>query len=304
MTETAGPGLRDDAAPVASVVIPAYNEGQVIARCLDSLLDDDAGGRLEIVVAANGCTDDTVEQARAFTGVTVLDLPTPGKIDALNAADAVATAFPRIYLDADIELRPGTLTALVDALTTDEPRCAAPQLAFDLEGCSYPVRAFHEVFVQLPAMTSTLVGRGVYGVSRAGRARFGAFPPIQGDDLFVGRLFTPDEHVVVDGAAIVRAPRTLEQLIAVRTRVARGNVELAQADPAALGLPPAGTATEPAGDFAASTGGTARAMLDLGRHHPRALPALAVYTGVTLVARLRARRTAGTRTWDRDTSTR
>ena len=67
-------------------------------------------------MAANGCTDDTVARARAFPGVTVLDLPTPGKVDALNAADAAATAFPRIYLDADIELREGALKGLVDAL--------------------------------------------------------------------------------------------------------------------------------------------------------------------------------------------
>lgn len=293
MSETAPPY-------VASVIIPAYNEGGVIARCLEALGREDVGGPLEIIVAANGCTDDTVARARAFPGVTVLDLPTPGKVDALNAADAAATAFPRIYLDADIELREGALKGLVDALTTEEPRCAAPGLAFDVAGCSAGVRAYHDVFTRLPAMTQTLVGRGVYGVSRAGRARFGAFPHVQGDDLFVGRLFGPAEHVAVPGVSVVRAPRTLRSLVAVRTRVARGNTQLAGADRANLHLADAAT-----GDFAGSTRRTVRGMVDLARRSPRLLPALAVYAGVTVAARLGARRTASaTTTWDRDTSTR
>lgn len=285
---------------VASVVIPAYNEAEVIGRCLAALHRADVGGPLEVVVAANGCTDATAERARAVPGVTVLDLPAPGKIAALNAADAVATAFPRMYLDADIELGPGALRALIEALTTDAPRCAAPRLAFDLDGCSTVVRAYHEVFTRMPAMTRTLVGRGVYGLSRAGRARFGAFPPVQNDDLFVGRLFGPDEHVAVAGTAVARAPRTLRDLLAVRTRVARGNAQLARADRASLGL-----AAETEADYLASTAGTVRAMLDLGRRDPRRWPPLAVYAGVTVAARLRARRTASaTHTWNRDQSTR
>ncbi|QQS01228.1 MAG: glycosyltransferase [Austwickia sp.] len=287
------------ASPYASVVIPAYNEGQVIGRCLAALASEEVGP-LEIVVAANGCTDDTVAAARAFPGVTVLDLPTPGKIGALNAADEVASTYPRIYLDADIELGQGALRALIDALSTDQPRCAAPQLAFDLDGCSYPVRAFHEAFLALPAMSQTLVGRGVYGVSRAGRARWGAFPQVQNDDKFVGRLFAPDEHVAVAGLSIVRAPRTLPDLIAVRTRVARGNAQLASAEHGELGVADAGAA-----DFSASTAGTTRALARLAASTPRLWPALAAYTGVTAAARLRARRTASaTSTWDRDGSTR
>ena len=88
---------------MTSVVIAAYNEGRVIGRCLDALLADPAIGRLEVVVAANGCHDDTVEQARR-PGVIVVDLPRPGKPAALNAAERRVTSFPRVYLDADMQL--------------------------------------------------------------------------------------------------------------------------------------------------------------------------------------------------------
>ncbi|GAB76703.1 Glycosyl transferase family 2 [Austwickia chelonae] len=286
--------------PIASVVVPAYNEGAVIDRCLRALTAESLPGPVEIVVAANGCTDDTVARARAFAGVTVLDLPDPGKVGALNAADGVATVFPRIYLDADVELSPGTLGELVGALTFPGARCAAPELAFDLTDCTWPVRAFHRVFARLPSARETLVGRGVYGLSRSGRERFGVFPQMQGDDLFVGRLFAAGEHVCVPGRSVVRPPRDLRSLLQVRTRVARGNGQLAQASGEDLSV----VAGAPA-DFSSSTGRTGRALADLARAEPRLWPAIGVYVGVTVVARWRARRTRhATGTWNRDQSTR
>lgn len=44
-------------APIASVLIPAHNEEKVIGPCLDALVSQiPTGSRLEIVVAANGCS--------------------------------------------------------------------------------------------------------------------------------------------------------------------------------------------------------------------------------------------------------
>ncbi|WP_116112804.1 glycosyltransferase [Austwickia chelonae] len=286
--------------PIASVIIPAYNEGAVIERCLRSLTAEMLPGPVEIVVAANGCTDDTVARAQAFDGVVVLDLPTPGKVGALNAADDVATVFPRIYLDADVELSPGTLGELIGALTFPEARCAAPQLTFDLTACSWPVRAFHQVFSRLPSAQDTLVGRGVYGLSRSGRERFGVFPQVQGDDLFVGRLFAPEEHLCVPGSSVIRPPQDLRSLLQVRTRVARGNEQLAQATPAGLSV-----AEQAPADFSSSTARTGRALAGLAYTEPRTWPALGVYVTVTAVARWRAHRTRqSTSTWNRDHSTR
>ena len=118
MTQAAGRAAQTHSsppAPVASVVIPAYQEGNVVGRCLRALTAPGAPP-LEIVVAANGCTDDTVANARAVPGVAVLDLPAPGKSGALNAGDAAVGTFPRIFLDADVTLGPGALQALVAAL--------------------------------------------------------------------------------------------------------------------------------------------------------------------------------------------
>ena len=45
----------------------------------------------------------------------VLDLPSAGKVPALNAGDAVAVGYPRIYLDADIVIPAIGVRALRDA---------------------------------------------------------------------------------------------------------------------------------------------------------------------------------------------
>ncbi|AKT52931.1 glycosyltransferase [Arsenicicoccus sp. oral taxon 190] len=283
--------------PAASVIIPAHDEAKVIDRCLQSL--QDSGLPLEVVVAANGCTDDTVARARRHTGVTVLDLPTPSKVQAINAADAVATAFPRIYLDADIVLDRGALAAMVEALQTEEPRAAAPQVHFATRGASWPVRAFYDVFSQLPYVQDKLVGLGVYGMSRAGRARFVTFPDLLGDDLFAQRIFSLDEREIVDGTFEVQVPRTLRQLVKVRTRVARGNAQLAEEDPGAM--VDDGRTT----DFSTSTRSTSRALVDLLRRRPTLIPAAVVYVLVTAYARRAASRTSpAAQTWERDTSTR
>lgn len=279
----------------ASVVIPAHDEAKVIVRCLKALAAQVGDvGEIQVVVAANGCSDDTVAQARGFTGLEnleVLDLERPSKIGALNAGDDACTALPRIYLDADIVLGPGALSALVEALESDAALIASPRITFDEQGASLGVRLFYDAFTELPYVKDGLVGLGVYGMSRAGRERFDVFPEVTADDLFAQRVFAPHERRIVDATFSVAVPRDLRSLIKVRTRVARGNAELARRPHPEVG------------DFAASTGGTVGALAALVRRRPAMAPAAAWYVGLTTLARYRARRTpAGN--WDRDTSTR
>lgn len=120
--------MSDVTVTTASVVIAAHNEAAVIGRCLDSLRADTVPGEFDITVAANGCTDATASIAAERPGVRVLDLPEPGKAQALNAADQVADGFPRIYLDADIFTTAAVARALCAALATD-PTSGRPWLA-------------------------------------------------------------------------------------------------------------------------------------------------------------------------------
>lgn len=287
--------MPEHGSPAASVVIPAHNEASGILDCLRPLVALGPSLPLEIVVAANGCDDDTVALARTQPGVRVLDLPEPSKVAALNAADEVATVFPRIYLDADVQLDEPALRGIVSALTTDEPRLAAPSVHYDTRGADPVVARYYRVFVELPSARSSTVGRGVYAVSEAGRARFTRFPDLQGDDLFVNRLFSPEERVVTPGFSTVRTPRLWRDLLRVRTRLAAGNAELARAREGEVG------ALSQTHDFSRTAGATLRALATLVARRPRLLPAAAVYIGVNTLARTSRGRGTG---WHRDESSR
>ena len=75
-TPQAPPGRRPvPGFPNGAVIIPAHNEASVIGRALFPLAPLAAGDHVQVIVACNGCTDNTAELARRFQGVTVLDLP-------------------------------------------------------------------------------------------------------------------------------------------------------------------------------------------------------------------------------------
>jgi glycosyltransferase involved in cell wall biosynthesis len=109
-----------------SVIIPAHNEAAVIGRCLAPLTSGPAAGKLEIVVVANGCTDDTAARAETYPGVHVIDTSVPGKGHALNLGDSHATGFPRFYVDADIELSYDAIRAVGRVLERGDALVAAP----------------------------------------------------------------------------------------------------------------------------------------------------------------------------------
>ena len=118
------PAARFDAVdpaafPSASIIIPAHNVLSVIARTLAPLASLAASGALEVIVACNGCSDDTAAIAGRFAGVTVIELAEPSRAAALNAGDEVATRWPRLYQDADIEVDPAALAAAIRALAGD-----------------------------------------------------------------------------------------------------------------------------------------------------------------------------------------
>ena len=109
-----------------SIVIPANNEEALIGSCLEALLaSDPVSGAVQVIVAANGCSDDTVPRAQAHAtrfkdkgwSLRVLDLPDGGKLGALNAADAIAAGDMRAYLDADVTVSPPLMAGLVLALS-------------------------------------------------------------------------------------------------------------------------------------------------------------------------------------------
>lgn len=270
-----------------SVVIAAHNEATVIGRCLDALLDGAAPGELDITVVANGCTDDTAAVAASRPGVRVVVRTEPGKAKALNAGDAVAVGYPRVYLDADIVLPPGGLRALADALTGDA-LAAVPRRQLEVRGRPLLVRAYYAINARLPAYDRALFGRGAIALSAAGRARFDTFPDVVADDLYLDSLFAAAEKRQVEAvSARIATPRRTRDLVRRLARVRSGNAAVRA------------TAT-----------GVRRAtrsswLRDVVLPRPWLLPAGACYAAITLLAAARARRTPATAGhWGRDGSSR
>jgi cellulose synthase/poly-beta-1,6-N-acetylglucosamine synthase-like glycosyltransferase len=269
--------MNDDArtatVPV-SVVVPAHDEAAVIGRCLTTLLRGAEPGEIELIVVCNGCTDDTASEARAHApDATVLELPVASKPAALNAGDQCATRFPRFYLDADVELPITALRALARPLAGHRAAYAAPAARFVLRQRSASVRAYLGVWRFVAEARDEPSGGGVFGLSAGGRTRFRAFPDLIADDQFVVQQFHPSERQTVDDVyATVHPPMTLGALLRTRTRVYRGNEQLARS----------GLARYPA------AGGAVTALRKLARR-PRHLPAVTVYVAVNLLARALAR---------------
>jgi hypothetical protein len=278
---------------VTTIVIPAHNEGQVIGRLLGQLITVAAPGEFDIIVAANGCTDDTAEIAASFGAcVRVLAIPVASKYEAIAAAGRAVRGFPLIYVDADVELGTRGVRALAAALRQPGVLAAAPERALALTGRRWPVRWYYDVWTRLPEVRSGLWGRGVIAVNEAGQRRIAALPPLLGDDLAASLLFAPHERAIVPGVRVlVHTPQTVTDLLRRRIRTATGVAQIERADGA-----PNSTARTRMSDLTA-----------IVRREPRMAPRVAFFLSMAVLARLRARRAVARgdySTWLRDESSR
>lgn len=224
-----------------SVIVPACNEADYIGPCLEALLAQTDAGPVEIVVAANACTDDTVAVARGYAGqaaakgwrLEVLDIAEGGKPNALDRGDDAATGGMRVYLDADVVCSPEMLARLRAALDRPGPVYASGELVV-APARSWVTRRFADLWRRLPFMTTDVPGAGLYAVNAAGRQRWGRFPRIISDDGYVRLLFRPAERVKVRASYLWPMVEGLGALIRVRRRQNAGMREIAETYPALL----------------------------------------------------------------------
>ncbi len=286
------PTIPESPNPVLSVVIPAHNEELGIARLLEALLRDSAAGELDIVVACNACTDRTAEVAAGFGPmVTVIESEIPSKRLAQQAGDEVAAGFPRAYVDADVILGTDDLRRLVAPLLEGRALATAPARRLDGDGASWVVRRYYAFWERLPQVRSGLFGRGVVMVSEEGADRILALPQVLSDDLAMSEAFGPAERLVVADAVVgISLPRTIRDLLNRRIRVATGT---SQVDQLNLRAPEATTSVS--------------TLVAISVKEPAAVLDLVVFLGVTVVAKVRARRRVRSgdySTWLRDESSR
>lgn len=282
-----------------TVIIPAHNEDAVIARCLDGVRNGAPDNHaMQIIVAANGCHDRTVEIARVVAPeADIVEIARSSKTAAINAANEVARHAPRIYLDADVECDFATLSALAEALRDSGAMIAAPAVRFDLSRANAGVRAYYRVWLRQPFAKEGKGGAGCYGLSKDALGSIGPFPDIIADDTWIHTRFSDDQRRDLqkgphEGSLSTRVhpPRTLLDLIKVEGRKQIGNRELHREYPPRFPI------------HSNSKGGIMTAL-----QSGASVPDLAVFAGVKLAAKLVAcwRIARGrTRSWARDASSR
>ena len=276
--------------PVCSLVVPAHDEERGIARLLDALVGE--FGEFQVVVVANGCHDRTAEVARGYApDVSVVETPVPSKASALRLGDQAATAYPRLYVDADVVIGAADVRALCAALTAPGRLAAAPSRHLPMDDASFVVRAYYRTWTRLPQVRSGLFGRGVIAMTREGHDRVSVLPAVMSDDLAISEAFTPGESVVVAEATVtILPPRTLKDLMRRRVRVATGVTQL-----------------DRSGGVAPTSRTSLRTLIGLARSNPLSLGDLGVFVGVTVATRLAAMRRVRSgdfTTWLRDESSR
>jgi len=147
------------AAPLVSLLIPAYDEEEVIAaKVANALALDYPRELLQIVVASDGSADATAERARAAGADLVLDLPPGGKVAALNAAAAQATGELLAFSDANSEWAPDALRRLTAPFADPGVAYVCGQVRFVDEGGGNLEGAYWRYEMAVREMESALGG--------------------------------------------------------------------------------------------------------------------------------------------------
>lgn len=275
-----------------SIIVPAHNESFVIARTLSTLLGDPGSQGISVVVVCNGCTDDTASIARGFgPAVDVIESDVASKAQALNLGDERSLGFPRVYADADVVITINAIRTLARCLEQGDVLAVSPTPDINLTGCSWPVRKYFGIRSRLPSSREGIGGSGVYALSEAGRKRFDRFPDVIADDTYVRLNFKPEERrTLPDVKSTIFAPRTLSQLLIIRTRACLGTFQIARRYP----------------ELWKNAGESNRqALIELSREL-RLWPGLLIYYCINILARCRAEYLLRSKkfTWQRDVSSR
>ena len=134
-------GRAREAVPSVTLIIPAHNEAQVIEEKLkNAMLLDYPKEKLEMIVASDGSSDDTVQLARQFEkdGVRVAAYAAQrGKTSTVNETVGMASGEVLLLCDANVMFEPTALKILVNRLAepgvgavTGDVRLASHQSTF------------------------------------------------------------------------------------------------------------------------------------------------------------------------------
>jgi cellulose synthase/poly-beta-1,6-N-acetylglucosamine synthase-like glycosyltransferase len=117
--------------PSLSLIVAAHDEQLVIAAKVENVLALDYPRELlELIVACDGCSDTTAQEAHRAGADLVLELPRGGKIRAQDAAVHAAKGEIVAFSDANALWEPDAARSLVDAFVDPKVGYACGQVRF------------------------------------------------------------------------------------------------------------------------------------------------------------------------------
>ncbi|HEX3736925.1 MAG TPA: glycosyltransferase [Solirubrobacterales bacterium] len=172
--------------PVVSLIVPAYDEEEVIAdKVANTLRLDWPRERLQIIIASDGSTDATAARAREAGADLVLDLAPGGKVAALNAAVAEADGELLAFSDANAEWAPDALGRLLAPFADERVGYVCGQVRFRAPGGDNLEGVYWRYEMAIRAMESELAGitAGNGAIYAVRRSAYEDLPPSGSHDL-------------------------------------------------------------------------------------------------------------------------
>jgi cellulose synthase/poly-beta-1,6-N-acetylglucosamine synthase-like glycosyltransferase len=201
-----GGAPQADGHSTVSLIIPAHDEEQVIARkVVNARQLDYPGDRLQIVVASDGSTDRTAELARSAGADVVLELPRGGKVAALNQAVRQATGEVLAFSDANSYWRPDALRRLVVRLHEQGVGYVCGQVRFEGGDGGNQEGLYWRYEMAVRSMETRLAGitAGNGGIYAVRREAYIELDPSRGQDIgFPFELTKRGWRAVYEPAAI------------------------------------------------------------------------------------------------------
>jgi cellulose synthase/poly-beta-1,6-N-acetylglucosamine synthase-like glycosyltransferase len=167
-----------DSLPAVTLIVPAYDEEEVIAaKVANALALEYPRERLQLIVASDGSADATAERARAAGADLVLELPAGGKVAALNAAAERAGGELLAFSDANSAWAADALARLVEPFADPSVGYACGQVRFLDEGGDNLEGAYWRYEMAVREMESAL-GGVTAGNGAIYAVRAGAYAPL------------------------------------------------------------------------------------------------------------------------------
>lgn len=250
--------------PLISIIVPAYNGGNVLPICLKAIREQTyPGASIEVLVIDNRSTDNTRavmarEQELPFAGtINMISLPYKGKAGALNAGIHHSRGELILNVDADTALAKDAIYEMARAFEQDENLAAAtgsvevsPPDRDPLTGEPREVHPLRNAMAQAEFVEyyeGFRIGRQYQSQTNSLFTLAGAFSAFRRDVML--RTFMYDQRTVsedtdltfyiamnfpekrvraiADAIVYVHPTPSLKQLYAQRVRWQRGQIEVA-----------------------------------------------------------------------------